>query len=70
MIEINKAEASYVREHGATYMKEHGFNGVTRVMRQDSKRKHFYLCEDDFLVGLLNEYRKSLNIVESSGINN
>ena len=70
MIEINKTEATYVREHGTAYMCEHGFEGITRVMKQDSKRKHYYLCEDSFLVGLLNEYRNSLNIIESSGIIN
>lgn len=67
MIEINKTEAAYIREHGAAYMREHGFEGITRVMKQDSKRKHYYLCEDKFLVGLLNEYRNSLSVIESNG---
>ena len=68
MIEINKTEAAYIRKHGASYMNKHNFEGVTRVMKQDSKRKHYYLCEDKFLVDLLNEYRNSLNIIEISGV--
>ena len=60
MIEINKDEAKYLREHGAV-------NGVTRLMRQDSKRKHYYACEDKWIVDLLDEYRNSLPITETYG---
>lgn len=60
MIEINKEEAKYLREHG---VKE----GVTRTVKQNSKIKHYYLCEDKFLVDLLEQYRSSLNVVEVYG---
>ena len=60
MIEINKDEAKYLREHG---VKE----GVTRTVKQNSKIKHYYLCEDKFLVDLLEQYRNSLNVVEVYG---
>ena len=60
MIEINKEEAKYLREHG---VKE----GLTRTVKQNSKIKHYYLCEDKFLVDLLEQYRSSLNVVEVYG---
>lgn len=60
MIEINQAEVEYLRSKG---VKE----GITRSARQDSKRKHYYLCEDRYLVALLNEYRNALSIVETYG---
>lgn len=60
MIEINKEEATYIRQHGIS-------DGITRVMRQDSKRKKYYLCEDKYLVELLDQYRKSQNVVLTYG---
>lgn len=60
MIEISKAEAQYLREHG---VKE----GITRTMTQNSKRKHYYLCEDKWIMELLTNYRKSQNVVFSYG---
>ena len=60
MIEINKEEATYIRNCGIV-------NGITRVMRQDSKRKKYYLCEDKYLVELLDQYRKSQNVVLTYG---
>lgn len=60
MIEINKEEATYIRNCGIA-------NGITRVMRQDSKRKKYYLCEDRHLVDLLEQYRKSQNVVLTYG---
>ena len=60
MIEINKEEAKYLREHG---VKE----GLTRTVKQNSKIKHYYLCEDKYLVELLNNYRNSLSIVMTYG---
>lgn len=60
MIEINKEEAKYLREHG---VKE----GLTRTVKQNSKIKHYYLCEDKYLVELLDQYRKSQNVVLTYG---
>lgn len=60
MIEINASEAKYLREHGAV-------GGLIRLMRQDSKRKHYYLCEDKKYVDLLNEYRANLKVILTYG---
>ena len=64
MIEINKDEAKYLREHGVIRFSN---RGVVRLMRQDSKRKHYYACEDKWIIDLLNEYRNSLPITETYG---
>ena len=60
MLEITKAEAKYLRDKG---IKE----GIVRTMRQDSKRKKYLLCEDRYLIDLLNEYRNSQNVVFTYG---
>lgn len=60
MVIISKEEAKYLREHG---VKE----GLTRTVKQNSKIKHYYLCEDKYLVELLNNYRSSLSIVMTYG---
>jgi hypothetical protein len=60
MIEISKAEAQYLRDHGI-------HEGITRTMRQKSKRKHVLVAEERYILELLNEYRKSQNIVLTYG---
>lgn len=60
MIEISKAEAKYLREHG---VKE----GITRTMKQKSKRKHVMVAEERYILALLDDYRKSQNVVFEYG---
>ena len=60
MIEINKDEAKYLREHGV-------WRGITRLMKQDSSRKHYFCAEEAFILDLLEQYRSSLNVVEVYG---
>ena len=60
MIEINKEEAKYLREHGV-------WRGITRLMKQDSSRKHYFCVEEAFILDLLEQYRSSLNVVEVYG---
>lgn len=60
MIEINKDEAKYLREHGV-------WRGITRLMKQDSSRKHYFCAEEAFILDLLEQYRNSLNVVEVYG---
>lgn len=60
MIEITKAEAQYLREHGIN-------EGITRTMRQKSKRKHVLVAEERYILELLNEYRKAQNVVFTYG---
>lgn len=60
MLEISKDEAKYIREHG-------GVRGLTRLMRQDSKRKHYYLCEDNRYVELLRKFRESQKVILTYG---
>lgn len=60
MIEINKAEARYLREHG---VKE-----ITRTMKQKSHRGRKQLvCEDRYIIDLLNAYRNTLKVVFTYG---
>lgn len=60
MIEISKAEAQYLRDHGIQ-------EGITRTMRQKSKRKHVLVAEERYILELLNEYRKSQNVIYTYG---
>lgn len=59
MVKITKAESAYLRQNGVT--------GITRLMRQDSKRKHYYCCEDRYIMELLENYRKAQNVVYEYG---
>ena len=54
MIQINKDEAKYLREHGVIRFSN---RGVVRLMRQDSKRKHYYACESRKVLEALEAYR-------------
>lgn len=61
MVEITKAEAKYLREKGIR-------EGIVRTMKQKSKRGNRQLvCEDRFILDLLEEYRASQNIVLTYG---
>lgn len=61
MVQITKAEAEYLRSMG---IKE----GITRTMKQKSKRGRKQLCcEDKYILELLNEYRNSQNVIETYG---
>ena len=61
MVQITKEEAEYLRQNGVS-------EGITRTLRQRSKRKNFYMCEDKYLMDLLNKYRKSQNIKMTYGV--
>ena len=61
MVQITKAEAEYLRSRGVS-------EGITRTMKQKSKRGRKQLCcEDKYIIELLNEYRNSQNIVFTYG---
>lgn len=60
MIEISKAEAKYLREHGVK-------RGITRTMKQKSKRKHVMVAEERDILALLDDCRKSQNVVFEYG---
>lgn len=59
MVKITKEESMYLRQHG---VKE-----ITRTSKQCSHRHTFYACEDKYILDLLNEFRKSQNVVETYG---
>lgn len=61
MVQITKEEAEYLRQNGVN-------EGITRTLRQRSKRKNFYMCEDKHLMDLLDKYRKSQNITMTYGV--
>ena len=61
MLEITKAEAKYLRNKG---IKE----GIVRTMKQKSKRGNRQLvCEDRFILDLLDEYRANQKVVFTYG---
>ena len=61
MVEITKAEANYLRSKGIR-------EGITRTMKQKSKRGNKQLvCEDRFILDVLDEYRASQNVVFTYG---
>ena len=60
MIEISKEEAKYLREHG---VKE----GITRTMRQKSKRHRIMVAEERYIMKLLDDYKASQNVVFTYG---
>ena len=59
MIEINKEQATFLRAHGV--------EEITRTMRQKSGRHNYYAAEDRYILALLEEYAKSLKVVETYG---
>ena len=62
MILISKEEAEYLRQHGIR-------EGITRTMRTKSKRHRIWAAEDRCIMDLLEEYRKSLDVVMVYGKN-
>lgn len=59
MVEINQAEAKYLRENGV--------REITRTMSQKSKRHKYYVCEEKKAINLLNTYRMSHNVIFTYG---
>lgn len=57
MVNITKDEAVYLRSHGVRP------DSIVRTMKQKSKRKRILCCEDRYIMELLDEYRKSQNVV-------
>lgn len=61
MIQITKEQAQFLRANG---VKE----GVTRPMRQKSKRgKRIWCAEDKYILALLDEFNKNVNVVLTYG---
>jgi len=61
MIQISKEQAQFLRANG---VKE----GITRPMRQKSKRgKRMWCAEDKYILTLLDEFNKGVVIVETYG---
>ena len=60
MVKITKDEAKYLREHGVT-------EGITRTMKQRSKRKRIWAAEGALITSLLDEYRKNEKVVYEYG---
>lgn len=62
MVEINQTEAKYLRENGNPERVH-----ITRTMKQDSKREHYFLCEEKETLKLLDTYRKTYNVLLTYG---
>ena len=61
MIQITKEQAAFLRSKGVR-------EGITRPMKQKSKRgKRIYCAEDRYILALLDEYNKTVKIVETYG---
>lgn len=61
MIQISKAQAEFLRANG---VKE----GIARPLKQKSKRgKRIWCAEDRYILNLLDEFNKNVNIVETYG---
>lgn len=61
MVIISKEQAQFLRANG---VKE----GITRPMRQKSKRgKRMWCAEDKYILTLLDEFNKGVVIVETYG---
>lgn len=61
MVIISKEQAQFLRANG---VKE----GVTRPMRQKSKRgKRIWCAEDKYILALLDEFNKGVQVVETYG---
>ena len=61
MIQITKEQAQFLRANG---VKE----GITRPMRQKSKRgKRIWCAEDRYILALLDEFNKNTKVVETYG---
>lgn len=61
MVTISKEQAQFLRANG---VKE----GITRPMRQKSKRgKRIWCAEDKYILALLDEFNKGVNVVLTYG---
>ena len=61
MIQISKEQATFLRANG---VKE----GITRPMKQKSKRgKRIWCAEDRYILALLDEFNKNINVGETYG---
>lgn len=61
MIQITKEQARFLRANG---VKE----GITRPMRQKSKRgKRIWCAEDKYILALLDEFNKNVVVIEAYG---
>jgi hypothetical protein len=61
MIQITKEQAQFLRTNG---VKE----GITRPMKQKSKRgKRIWCAEDRYILALLDEFNKNVNVVLTYG---
>lgn len=60
MIEISKEEAKFLRDNG---IKE----GITRTMRQKSKRHRIMVAEEKYILQLLDDFKKSQKVVYTYG---
>ena len=61
MIQISKEQAQFLRANG---VKE----GITRPMKQKSKRgKRIWCAEDRYILALLDEFNKNTNVVLTYG---
>ena len=60
MIQITKGEAQYLRANGIS-------EGITRLMRQDSKRKHYFCAEERYILDLLADYKSKQKVVLTYG---
>ena len=61
MIQISKEQAQFLRANG---VKE----GITRPMKQKSKRgKRIWCAEDRYILALLDEFNKNVKVVETYG---
>lgn len=61
MIQIDKAQAAFLRAHGVR-------EGITRPMKQKSKRgKRMWAAEECYILALLDEYAQSQKVVEVYG---
>ena len=61
MIQITKEQAQFLRTNG---VKE----GITRPMKQKSKRgKRTWCAEDRYILALLDEFNKNVNVVLTYG---
>ena len=60
MIQITKEQAAFLRANG---VKE----GITRTMRQKSKRKRIMCAEDKYILALLDEFNKNTKVVLTYG---
>lgn len=60
MIQINKAQAKYLRDNG---VKE----GITRTMKQKSKRKRIWVAEEKYILELLDKFNKSQKVISTYG---